>query len=198
MGATVSLRAALLALISAGPATGYDAAKLFSGSIGHVWHAPDSQIYPELRRMEADGLLTATQIPWGQKTATKTQYHLTDAGREALAAWQQTPLDYAPERDQAHLLAAYFEWAPDPTDAKARLTEHIAHYTEVRESAERQIAGIDDRSNPMLERRLDTSDPAEHARIMAFKRFAYAGKVTRAEAEIAWARAGLKLLDELN
>lgn len=198
LGATVSLRAALLALISAGPATGYDAAKLFGGSVGHVWHAPDSQIYPELRRMEADGLLISEQIPWGHKQATKTQYTLTAAGRDALANWQRTPLDYAPERDQAHLLAAYFEWAPDPADARARLTEHIAHYTGVRASAELQIAGIDERTNPTLERRLATSDPEEHARIIAFKRFAYSGKIARAEAEIAWAEAGMKLLDELS
>jgi len=30
------------------------------------------------------------------------------------------------------------------------------------------------------------------------KRFAYAGKIARAEAEIAWAEAGLRLLDSLD
>lgn len=194
----MSLRAALLALISAGPLTGYDAAKRFSGSVGHVWHAPDSQIYPELRRMEADGLLEAEQVPWGKKQATKTQYTITALGREALAEWQRTPLSYAPERDQTHLLAAYFEWAPDADSPRQRLAEHIAHFTEVLGDAERQVAGIDELTNPTLARRFEATDPAEHARIAAFKRFAYAGKIARAEAEIAWAEAGLRLLDELD
>ncbi len=193
----MSLRAALLALISAGPSTGYDAAKRFGSSVGHLWHAPDSQIYPELRRMQADGLLDAEQVPWGQKQATKTQYTITAAGREAMAEWQRRPLDYSPERDQAHLLAAYFEWAPDPEAPRARLAEHLAYFSSVRESAERQIEGIERRTNPTLAARLAGHDEAEHERIIAFKRFAYEGKIARAEAEIAWAEAGLRLLDEL-
>lgn len=199
----MSLRAALLALISAGPCTGYDAAKRFGNTVGHLWHAPDSQIYPELRRMEAAGLLNAKQVPWGSKNATKTQYSLTKAGRSALADWQSRPLDYAPERDEAHLLAAYFEWAPSDEDARARLREHVAHFTEMRESAQRQLDGIrasdatGSLTNPTLARRLTASDPAQHDRIIAFKRFAYEGKIARADAEIQWARDGLALIDKL-
>src|SRR5690554_2998219 len=93
----MSLRHALLALVSGGPLTGYDAVKHFHSSVGHLWHAPDSQIYPELRRMQAEGLLDATEVPWGTKTATKTQYSLTEAGRTALQTWQNNPLTYALE-----------------------------------------------------------------------------------------------------
>lgn len=194
----MSLRAALLALISSGPSTGYDAAKQFSATVGHLWHAPDSQIYPELRRMEADGLLAAEEVPWGKKQATKTQYTITDNGRVALSDWQSTPLTYTPDRDQAHLLAAYFEWAPDPGESRARLKEHIDHFSRVRESAQSQIAGIDEQTNPTLVRRLATSSESQHERIISFKRFAYAGKIARAEAEIAWAEEGLRLLDEFD
>jgi PadR family transcriptional regulator AphA len=196
-GVDVSLRAALLALISAGPSTGYDAAKRFRSTVGHLWHAPDSQIYPELRRMQADGLLEAEQVPWGKKHATKTQYTITEAGRHALAEWQRTPIDYTPERDLAHLIAAYFEWAPDTAEPRERLAEHITHFTDVLESAQQQIRGIDERSNATLSRRLESSDPSQHERIIAYKRFAYAGKIARAEAEIAWAKEGLGLLDTL-
>ncbi len=192
----MSLRSALLALISAGPLTGYDAVKHFRTSVGHVWHAPDSQIYPELRKMQAEGLLEATQVPWGSKSAQKTQYSLTDAGREALAQWQQTPLAYAQERDPAHLLAAYFEWGTTES-AKQRLQEHIAFYTEALESAQKQAREIADRSSPTLQRRLSSHDPSQWERIAAFKSFAYEGKIARAKAEIEWARKGLALLDSL-
>lgn len=193
----MSLRVALLALISAGPATGYDVAKQFRSTVGHLWHAPDSQIYPELRRMEAAGLLAAEQVPWGRKQATKTQYSITDAGRLALTEWQRSPLDYAPERDQAHLLAAYFEWAPSPADARQRLLDHIAHFTDMRNSAQSQIAAIEARENPTLSRRLAVSEPEVHERVVAFKLFAYRGKIARAESEIRWAQEGLHLLDTL-
>lgn len=192
----MSLRSALLALISAGPLTGYDAAKQFRGSVGHLWHAPDSQIYPELRKMQTAGLLDATEVPWGKKLATKTQYSITAAGREALAEWQQTPLKYAAERDQAHLLAAYFEWAPDDSP-RARLEEHIAHFMLEKLTAERQAAEIQDGSSPLLQQRLSVTAPDTHCRVIAFKLFAYEGKITRAESEIAWARRGLDLLDTL-
>ncbi len=192
----MSLRSALLALISGGPLTGYDAVKHFRSSVGHLWHAPDSQIYPELRKMQADGLLDATEVPWGSKDAKKTQYSLTPAGREALAHWQATPLTYSPERDQPHLIAAYFEWGT-PDTARARLHEHIEFFTAAKVSAESQAKEIRERTSPTLQRRLDVTDPADWDRIAAFKLFAYKGKIGRAEAEIAWAQDGLELLDGL-
>lgn len=192
----MSVRAALLALISAGPLTGYDAVKHFRSSVGHVWHAPDSQIYPELRKMQAEGLLEASEVPWGRKSATKTLYTLTDAGREALAAWQATPLVYAQERDQAHLIAAYFEWGT-PETARDRLREHIAFFTAARNGAQKQAQEIRDRTSATLKRRLAVTAPEDWDKITAFKHFAYEGKIARAEAEIAWAERGLALLDEL-
>ncbi len=191
----MSLRPALLALISAGPLTGYDAAKRFGASVGHLWNAPDSQIYPALRRMQEEGLLEAREVPWGRKHATKTEYSITPAGRLALAEWQSTPLSYTAERDQAHLLAAYFEWAP-AGEARRRLLEHIENYEAVREIAEHQMRDIRERTSPTLQQRLAVSPPEEWDRIVAFKLFAYEGKVDRATTEIAWARRGLALLDE--
>jgi DNA-binding PadR family transcriptional regulator len=192
----MTLRSALLALISGGPLTGYDAVKHFRSSVGHLWHAPDSQIYPELRKMQAEGLLEATEVPWGRKSALKTQYALTDAGRRALAEWQATPLAYAQERDHAHLMAAYFEWG-SPETARARLQEHVEFYTAALESAQKQAREIAERTSATLQRRLDSTDPDQWNRIAAFKLFAYEGKISRARAEIEWARKGLELLDSL-
>ena len=193
----MSLRFALLALVSGGPLTGYDAVKHFHSSVGHLWHAPDSQIYPELRRMEAEGLLDAKAIPWGKKQATKTQYSLTDAGRKALAEWQSTPVAYAPERDQAHLAAAYFEWGT-PESARDRLREHIDYFASAKATAERQVREIEDRTSATLQRRFAVTDPKDWDRIAAFKVLAYEGKISRANAEISWAQKGLAYLEQLS
>ncbi|MDN4609526.1 PadR family transcriptional regulator [Arthrobacter burdickii] len=192
----MSLRSALLALLSSGPLTGYDVAKQFSSSVGHVWHAPDSQIYPELRKMHAEGLLSSRPVPWGTRGATKTEYTLTPAGEEALRQWQSQPLAYVQERDPARLKAAYFEWAPSGA-AAAQLRTHIAHYEEQRLQTLDMIDALEQRAHPTLARRLTRYVEEEREQIVRFKIYAYEGQLAHAEQEIAWAKRGLQILEEL-
>lgn len=83
--------------------TGYDVAKRFASSVGFLWHAPNSQIYPELRKMEREGLLATREIPWGTKGVTKTEYSVNDAGLDALATWQEEPMTYTPDLSLIHI-----------------------------------------------------------------------------------------------
>lgn len=191
----MSLRYALLALLNVEPMTGYDLHKVFESSVGHVWYAPDSQIYPELRKMEAEGLVRGEDIPWGKK-ATKRRYHITPAGTGDFEAWMNSPLEYSRVRDPAHLRAAYLEYAA-PEAAQAQLEAHIAHHEALLRQWNQKIEEIDTGTSTMLTRRLATLPAEQRQRSRAFKRFAYEGLIARAEAEIAWARSGLRLLDEL-
>lgn len=191
----MSLRFALLALLSVDAMTGYDLHKRFDSSVGHVWYAPDSQIYPELRKMETDGVVEAEEVPWGTK-GTKREYHITEAGRQALRDWMNATLPYARFRDAMHLKSAYFEWAT-PEAARAQLNAHIAHYEAELAQWEEQIHQIDTATSPMLNRRLAITPDADKKRVAAFKRYAYEGLVQRAEQEIAWAHNGLRLIDDL-
>lgn len=191
----MSLRYALLALLTSQPLTGYDVFKQFEQSVGYVWHAPDSQIYPELRRMEKDGLLRGVEEPWGKK-GKKKRYHITPEGVEAFRAWMNTTLDYARERDPIHLKAAYLEWA-EPDAARAQMRAHIAyHFSRVRQWQE-MIAALQDRSNPILAKRLETAPEGDREKIAAYKIFTYEGMIDGAEAEIEWANKGLELIDTL-
>ena len=192
----MSLRAALLALLSAGPLTGYDAAKHFAASVGHVWNAPDSQIYPELRKMAAEGLLATRAVPWGSKGATKTEYTLTPAGADALRAWANAAHTYAPERDAARLRAAYLEWA-DHDAAERFFTEHLEHHRRERQMALGELERLEQGTSPVLVRRLAAFPDARVDRVVGFKKLAYRSAVARAETEIAWATEGLALLTEL-
>jgi len=192
---TMSLRYALLALLTAQPMTGYDLAKAFHISVGHVWYAPDSQIYPELRRMEAAGLVDGVALPWGDK-GTKTEYHITEAGISEFVDWMNVPLRYTRERDPAHLKAAYFEWA-DPDAVRGQLRAHVAHYEDQRRQWLEQLESIRDHTHPIFAKRLERYPSSEWPRITAFKVFAYEGLAARAEQEIAWAQRGLRLVDEL-
>ncbi|MGO2110567.1 MAG: PadR family transcriptional regulator [Pseudoclavibacter sp.] len=191
----MSLRAALLSLLASEPMTGYDAAKRFGSTVGHLWHAADSQIYPELRRMEGEGLIAGADVPWGAKGATKREYSITRDGRDYLSDWHMKPLRYAPERDPARLRSAYFEWA-SAADARAQLTAHIAHHEREIAGADERIRSIRDGENDSVRRRLEHYAAGEHERIARWKVYAHEGTIARSEAEVAWARRGLALLED--
>ncbi|MFC4057897.1 PadR family transcriptional regulator [Planomonospora corallina] len=98
----MSLRMALLGLLTAsGPASGYDLTKRFESSVNHAWHARHSQIYPELAKMAADGLVTVGEEgPRGRKT-----YTITGEGSRLLRDWLMTKENFRPVRDEGALRA---------------------------------------------------------------------------------------------
>jgi DNA-binding PadR family transcriptional regulator len=191
----MSLQYALLALLTARPLSAYDIAKQFGTSVGFVWHAPDSQIYPQLRRMEDQGLVEATELP-SEGRRTKREYRITDEGVRQFRDWINSPVSYQRERDVHHLRAAYLEWA-QPAEARKHLEQHIEFHQEQIEQWNALRTTLIDHSNPTLAARLAGSPPEQHERIVAFKVFAYDGMIERACAEIAWARRGLELVDKM-
>ncbi|WP_181276231.1 PadR family transcriptional regulator [Brevibacterium oceani] len=191
----MSLRSALLALLRIGPMSGYELQKQFSQSVGHVWHAPDSQIYPELKKMANDGLITAEEQARGSAGMRKL-YHVTKAGQKAFTDWMDKPLKYQRTRDAAHLKAAYLESASDGA-VREFLESHIEHWQNELECWEDEIAAIEAETSPMLVRRLAAIPESERTTSVAYKRFAYEGLADRARSEITWARRGLDLVREL-
>ncbi|GAB3618415.1 helix-turn-helix transcriptional regulator [Okibacterium endophyticum] len=189
----MSLRYALLALLRVGPQSGYDLYKQFEVSVGHLWHAPDSQIYPELRKMETEGLVRGEDQVRGER-GTRRVYHVTDLGEASYREWMEGPLSYSRVREPANLKAAYLE-AASPEAARAFLEGHIRHWQGELEQWDEELMRIDTRANPMLRRRLDATPDGDRDRVVAFKRFSYEGLVDRARAEIAWAERGLKLVE---
>jgi len=192
----MSLRYALLALLRVGPLSGYDLQKQFSQSVGHVWHAPDSQIYPELRKMEAEGLIEAEEQTRGERGIRRV-YHVTPDGERSYLDWMESPLDYQRVRDPAHLRAAYLE-TTTPEAARRFLHQHIEQWQAELAVWEAEIVLIDTVGTEMLLRRLAVTPEADRERTIAYKRFAYEGLVERARGEIDWARRGLELVDRLD
>ena len=192
----MSLRYALLALLSVEPMTGYDLAKRFESSVAFVWHAPDSQIYPELRKMAKEGLLQAEEVSWGPR-GKKTQYRITEEGRAAFRAWMREPVEYSRERDPVHLKAAYLEWA-EPNAAREHMQAHIDYHTMRRDQWTEMIDQLRAGTNEMLSKRLAATAEADRQRTVEYKVFTYEGLIARAETEIEWGKRGLKLIDALS
>lgn len=189
----MSLRFALLALLSSTPRTGYDLLRIFDRSVAFVWHAPHTQIYPELRRMEGEGLLASEELPRGER-GIKRRYRLTDAGRAELRRLAGTAVEPTREKDPYRLKAAYFEWA-GKDQARAQLELHIAHYQQWLIAWEQMAQSLRERNDPILLERLAVRPPEEHDAIVASKVLAYDGLIARARMEIDWAQGGLELLD---
>ncbi len=194
-GTAVSLRYALLAILRVGPQSGYELQKQFSVSAGLVWHAPDSQIYPELRKMANEGLIDAEDQARGER-GMRRLYHVTAAGEQAFSAWMNSPLDYQRFRDPAHLRAAYLESAL-PESARTFLRGHITHWETELTRFQGELDHIAAMDSPMLNRRLAVTSDTDRERTIEYKRFTYEGLAERALGEIAWARRGLALVDRL-
>jgi DNA-binding PadR family transcriptional regulator len=94
----MSVRHALLALLSEGPKYGLQLREEFEARTGEVWPLNVGQVYTTLQRLERDGLVESDDVaPDGpQKT-----FRITAEGEEELAGWLRTPPDLsAPPRDE--------------------------------------------------------------------------------------------------
>jgi DNA-binding PadR family transcriptional regulator len=188
----MSLRYAALALLTAQPMTGYELVGYFDATVGLMWAASPSQLYPELRRMEADGLIEAQTLPRGTR-AEKRRYSVTRQGRKELTEWVKTPLPFPPERDSHRLQIAYAELT-DPATAARLLQDHKDYYTGRLAQWTKLLRVIQEARFPLMQARLEGTDPAQQHKIIAFKALALQGQVARAQTEITWAQQGLHLI----
>ncbi|GLX95329.1 PadR family transcriptional regulator [Herbidospora sp. NBRC 101105] len=114
----MSLRHALLGLLSEGPASGYDLLKLFENSLANVWPATQSQLYGELGRLADAGLITVRS----EGARGRKEYAVTEAGREELRHWL-LDVKPAPIRRYEMLLRVFFFGQISTDDAIAYLRE---------------------------------------------------------------------------
>ncbi|GAA0912887.1 PadR family transcriptional regulator [Virgisporangium aurantiacum] len=94
----MSVRHALLALLSEGPKYGLQLREEFEARTGEVWPLNVGQVYTTLQRLERDGLVESDDDvdPGPQKG-----FRITATGAEELAGWLRTPPDLAsPPRDE--------------------------------------------------------------------------------------------------
>ncbi len=99
-------RYAILGMLSLGPKAGYDIKKMTEVSIAHFWHESFGQIYPNLRQLEKEMLVTSRLEP---QTGARDRrvYTLTDEGEQLFKAWLREPVEYAPPRNEL-LLKLFF------------------------------------------------------------------------------------------
>jgi DNA-binding PadR family transcriptional regulator len=94
----VTIRHALLALLSEGPKYGLQLRQEFETRTGEIWPLNVGQVYSTLQRLERDSLVESDgdETPGAQKA-----FRITPAGRAELDEWLRSPPStVAPPRDE--------------------------------------------------------------------------------------------------
>jgi DNA-binding PadR family transcriptional regulator len=93
----MSIRHALLALLSEGPKYGLQLRQEFEARTGEVWPLNVGQVYTTLQRLERDGLVESDESEDGPQKG----FRITPSGAEELSSWLRTPPDLSsPPRDE--------------------------------------------------------------------------------------------------
>jgi DNA-binding PadR family transcriptional regulator len=94
----MSIRHALLALLSEGPKYGLQLRQEFEARTGEVWPLNVGQVYTTLQRLERDGLVASDDTV---EESPQKGFHITADGEDELARWLRTPPDLSsPPRDE--------------------------------------------------------------------------------------------------
>ena len=83
-----------------GDASGYQLGLFVEQSTGYLYKAHLSQIYPALKRLHKDGLVTFSEVVREGKPDLKL-YRITPAGIEVSEEWLTTPYSFEHTRDNA-------------------------------------------------------------------------------------------------
>lgn len=81
-----TLKYAILGLLNQNKLTGYDLMQQFESTLNEFWSAKHSQIYPELKKLTAEGMIEF-EVEISGTSLEKKVYSITEAGRKDFLAW---------------------------------------------------------------------------------------------------------------
>jgi DNA-binding PadR family transcriptional regulator len=113
-------RFAVLGMLTLQKMSGYDIRKTVEDSIAHFWNESYGQIYPILKALARDGLITATG---GNGFRNRQEYAITAEGRAALEAWLGTPAGKDAVRNELLLKLFFARNVP-----RERVLSHLEEY----------------------------------------------------------------------
>jgi DNA-binding PadR family transcriptional regulator len=124
----MSVRHALLALLSEGPKYGLQLREEFEARTGEVWPLNGGQVYTTLQRLERDGL--AESDGTGEEGPQKG-FRITAEGERELARWLRTPPDLSsPPRDELVMKVLVALYVPS-ADVHAVIQAHRRYVVEL-------------------------------------------------------------------
>src|SRR5512132_4228152 len=142
----MSVRHALLALLSEGPKYGLQLRQEVESRTGEVWPLNVGQVYTTLQRLERDGLVESDD-PEGD--GPQKGFRITPAGGQELAEWLRTPPGTLPPPRDELVIKVQVAISVPGVDVheliqvhRRHLVELMQHYTHVKAEASEHDVGL--------------------------------------------------------
>jgi PadR family transcriptional regulator, regulatory protein AphA len=132
----------ILGMVRMGKRTGYEIKQLVDVSARFFWTTSYGQIYPELKRLEASGMISGEAVPTGGRS--RTVYSMTPAGEAALDEWLAARDELVWELRDEGLLKLFFSEGRDPEEVR----DHIRAVRLRSEAVAEQLRSLRTDVNP--------------------------------------------------
>jgi PadR family transcriptional regulator, regulatory protein AphA len=129
----------ILGMLRLGARSGYDVKQMVELSTRVFWTISHAQIYPTLKRLEADGLVRGEAEPRGNRP--RRVYELTELGEQALEEWLRNEEPLAFEVRDVAMLKLFFA---DGLEAE----EALDHVRAMRARSEQTLERLRRQSEP--------------------------------------------------
>lgn len=189
----MSLKYAILGVLEVGPMTGYQLTQYLETTSRWVWSAPQSQIYPQLKQLAADGLISGERHVKGSRLNV-TAYSITEDGADELRRWLVESHPMPPQRD-AFLLQALFSDLVDPAETEKVFQAHVEELEGLIAAWRLHYENLLRLETPLMqERMVRGADNGPSIRTVMSKANVFQGLVRTGEARLAWAKDTLAWL----
>ncbi len=160
--------------------SGYDIKKQIENSLSNYWDIGFGQIYPELKKLEKNKMVTCrTEIQ--EKGPARKLYSITDLGKEELQAWLQRPVEGEKIRFELLLKLYFSEQIP-----AEHTTDKINKFVERHKNKLSEYKIYKDSLKPVLE---DSDDHLYRYLTLLFG-------IHMEKAFLSWAKEAEKLIKE--
>ncbi len=119
----MSLAFGILGFLNYKPMSGYDLVKAFDSSVEFFWHAQNSHIYLELKKLEKQGYISGETV-MQEDRPNKRIYSITESGREKFLDWlAKGEGEDALHFKSAFLMKVFFSGNMPPAQSAAMLRQ---------------------------------------------------------------------------
>jgi DNA-binding PadR family transcriptional regulator len=172
---------ALLGILTQYECTGYDMKKFIETSIGYFWSESFGQIYPNLKKLEQQGLIRKARTA-DAKGPDRIIYAITPAGRKKLQQWLAKPAEPFAERNEL-LLKLFFGSQLDHDSIRS----HLKRLQQTGEETLKIYAGVEK----------DIAAYKDKSPDYPFWRITLDYGIERTKMELKWAKSANEMLDSI-
>lgn len=126
------LKYAILGLLNQKSMTGYDITKEFEEALCEFWSAKHSQIYPELKSLNEQGMVEY-KIEISGNVLEKKLYSITELGKKDFMKWLELKIDIPPTFKDEFRLQLFFSDFLSDKNREELIKNHLNQHRDILE-----------------------------------------------------------------